>query len=296
MDVNSNFNINRIGPGSGKVRKTGVYPPGPGAADTSDKMVRSTGEQQVKLIPDMRKVFKSAAVEDKKETIKVRDMFISLAGSPGAGKTTQGKLLASRYGIPHISVGKLLRKEIADNSVLGLMVKHYVQRGDLAPSHLVAAVVKKRLSKPDCRNGFILDGYPRRMEDVEQFKKISDELGIKNFRMIGIEVEPEVVIERLKYRRVCDNGHMYDLKNNPPAKPGICDVDQLPLKQRSDDKLETIKHRFAVYRQETLPVMEYYKKSGKFTAINGRGSIEQVNSKLTDLLDPKDRDKKQVEK
>ncbi len=238
------------------------------------------------LLKKIKGAEKSEKITDKKEKIHVENMYITLAGSPGAGKSTQGKLLSERYGIPHISVGRLLRQEIANNTVLGLMVKEYVQRGDLAPSHLVAAVVKKRLSQPDCKNGFILDGYPRRMEDVEEFQKITKELGIKNFKMIALQVDPEVVIERLKYRRVCPKGHMYDLRNNPPKRKGICDIDGLPLRHRSDDKPETIRHRFEVFKRETVPVMEYYKKKGVYTEIDGNASINEVNQKLTELLDP----------
>ncbi|MCD4782625.1 MAG: nucleoside monophosphate kinase [Candidatus Eremiobacteraeota bacterium] len=259
-----------------------------GLGNISDKTVKSAQQEDPGLIPNIKMTGKAEKVEDKKETIPVHNMFIGLTGSPGAGKSTQGRLLAARYGIPHISVGKLLRKEIADKTTYGLLAEPYVKRGDLAPSNLVAAIVKNRLSNPDCKNGFLLDGYPRRMEDTKNFEGVMKELEIKNFNLIGIRVKPDTVIERLKYRRVCPKGHSYDLKNSPPKKPGICDHDGLKLRQRADDKPETIKHRFGVYHNETIPVINYFKNKGLYKEINGNGSIEQVNGKLTDILDPKE--------
>jgi adenylate kinase len=252
-----------------------------------DLVTLSGGGKSPGLIPDMRSLLKATPVEEKK-TIPVKDMFISLAGSPGAGKTTHGKMLSERYGIPHISVGKILRKEVADGTTLGLLVKPYVEKGDLAPAEMVAAVVKNRLSQPDCRNGFILDGYPRKMEDLRNFEDIAKDLGIRNFSMICLDVSPDVVIERMKDRRVCDNGHEYNLKTSPPKKEGVCDIDGLPVHQRDDDKPETIRHRFEVFREETLPVLDYYGKKGGLKRIDAGGDIETVSKRLTDLLDPKE--------
>lgn len=254
----------------------------------ADKSEKSAAKEDLGLIPNVKMTQQAAPVEDKIETVPVKDMFITIAGSPGAGKSTQGKMLSARYGIPHISVGKLLRQEIADKTTLGLLVESCVREGNLAPSNLVGAVVKNRLSQPDCKNGFILDGYPRRMEDLKEFEGMTKELGINNFRMIGIQVKPDTVIERLKYRRVCDNGHSYDLRQSPPKKPGVCDIDGLKLHQRSDDKPETIRHRFQVYHQETIPVINYYKKKGNYQEVEGNTGIDQVNSRLTEILDPKE--------
>jgi adenylate kinase len=258
----------------------------PAVINTIDSVTLSSGRKSPALVPDLRGIFAAAPVADKKDTIAVKDMFITLTGSPGAGKSTHGKMLAARYGIPHVSVGKILRKEVAENTELGKKVKEFVESGDLAPSSLVCAVVKNRLSQPDCRNGFILDGFPRRQEDLEEFGPVMKELGIKNFRMIGIDVNPDVVIQRLQNRRVCDNGHEYDLIQSPPKKEGVCDIDNLPIHQRDDDKPETIRHRFQVYREETLPVIDFYRKNGAFTAVDGNGSIDEVGSRLTSLLDP----------
>ncbi len=238
------------------------------------------------LIRDVKTIESSAPVADKPETIPVKDMYITIAGSPGAGKTTQGELLSRRYGIPHVSVGRLLRGEIARGTTLGLMVESYVKSGELCPSHITAAVVKNRLTREDCRNGFILDGFPRRADDNKAFEGIMKEMGIKNYRMILLKADPDVVIERFKHRRVCEQGHSYDLKNSPPKEEGKCDHDGLPLKPREDDKPDIIRHRFYVYENETRPVIDYYKEQGRCTVVDGNGGIGEVNRMLTDILDP----------
>jgi adenylate kinase len=264
----------------------------PPTAAVAGDSVGTAQKSDAGLIPNVSLMGQTAAISDKKESIPVKDMFLTLTGSPGAGKSTQGKMLAERYGIPHISVGKILRKEITDGTTLGHLVEPYVKSGDLAPAHLIAAVVKNRLAQPDCKTGFILDGYPRKMEDTGALEGISNELGIKNLKMVCINVDPDTVIERLKDRRVCDNGHEYDLKNNPPKKEGFCDVDNLPLKQREDDKPETIRHRFDVFREETMPVIEFYKSKDRFKEIDGNTGIDEVGKRLSDLLDPKEEEKK----
>jgi adenylate kinase len=223
-----------------------------------DTLVKSVEEKDPGLIPDLRHIFRTAPIEDKKETVPVKDMFITLIGPPGAGKGTQGEILSERYGIPHISVGSLLRSEIAAGSELGLKAKPFVERGDLCPPDLTAACVKNRLQQEDCKNGFILDGYPRNNADMNHFEAFSDEIGVKNYRMICIDLPEEEATKRLLERG------------------------------RPDDTPEVIKHRFNVYRNETLPVMDYYKAQDKYVEIDGMGGRNKVTDRLTDLLDPKD--------
>lgn len=258
--------------------------------DSANDIVSLSGlEKAPRLVPDLSGIFRSASIEDKHESVAAQRLYITIAGCPGAGKTTQGKLLSERYGIPHISVGKILRKEVSDQTPLGELVKPFVEKGDLAPADLVARVVESRLSQPDCRNGFILDGFPRKMEDVESLEQIKKSLGFESLRMLYIDVNPEDVIKRVQNRRVCDNGHEYDLVEIPPARKGICDKDGLPLKQRDDDKPETIRHRFEIFNAETRPVLEYFKKSGEYEEVSGSGGIEDVQKRLADLLDPREK-------
>ena len=225
-----------------------------------------------------------AETQAKPETAKMH-IRLSLSGPPGAGKTTFGKMLGERYNIPHISVGKILRKEIADKTPLGLKVAPYVEKGELTPSELIMAVVKNRLSQDDCKSGFILDGFPRKMSDTEGFEAILSELKITDFRIIGLEISPDVLIERMKNRRVCTNGHEYDVVNKPPKKDGICDIDGLKIEARSDDTPEIIRHRFEVYQEETLPVVSYFKKKGCYAAIEEKGSIEDVFRSIVKLIE-----------
>ncbi|MDQ7824004.1 MAG: nucleoside monophosphate kinase [Candidatus Eremiobacteraeota bacterium] len=215
----------------------------------------------------------------------VKHLYLSLSGPPGAGKTTYGKMIAERYGIPHISVGKILRKEIADRTPLGLKVAPYVEKGELAPSELIMAVVKSRLAQDDCKKGFVLDGFPRKMSDTEGFEAIQKELKLTGFRMIGLEVSPETLIERMKNRRVCSKGHEYDIVNKPPKREGVCDIDGLALEARSDDTPEIIRNRFEVYQEETLPVVKYYKEKGWYVAIEEKGTIDEVFRSIVNVIE-----------
>jgi len=230
----------------------------------------------------------SAQSQAKPETAKT-PVCLTLSGPPGAGKTTFGKMLSERYGIPHISIGRILRKEIADKTPLGLKAAPYVEKGELVPSDFIMGMIKNRLSQDDCKPGFILDGFPRNMADAKGFDAIVKELKIKNYRMIGLEVSPDLLIERMNNRRVCKNGHEYDIVNNPPKKEGVCDIDRLPVEARSDDTPETIRHRFEVYQKETLPVIEYYSKKGCYKSIEEKSGIDDVFRSIVQIIDNKEK-------
>lgn len=217
--------------------------------------------------------------------VRVKNLHLGLAGPPGAGKTTHGQMLSEHYHIPVISLGATLRAEILKGTLLGREAAPYVEKGELCPSQLVSQIVKKRLSEQDCTSGFILDGYPRRVEDLEIFEGILKELGIEDFRMIYLEVCTEELIERLTSRRVCDNGHQYDLRQNPPKREGICDIDGLPVYKRKDDTPEIIRRRFDIYMKETLPVLNYYREKGRLLTVNGSGFNEEVDLRLRQVLE-----------
>ncbi|MBI4862772.1 MAG: nucleoside monophosphate kinase [Candidatus Riflebacteria bacterium] len=218
-------------------------------------------------------------------TVPVKGLFISLAGSPGVGKTTHGERLARRYGIPHISVGKILRQEVAARTALGQQAAPYVQKGELVPTSLIASTVRNRLSSPDCRNGFILDGYPRKLDDLGTLEGILSDLGIPGLRIVGIEVDPAVVIERMRHRRVCERGHEFDLKQRPPKVSSRCDLDGRPLGPRADDTPEAIRRRFQVFAQETTPVLALFGRRGDYHPVNGDGSIDEVFHRLAAVID-----------
>ena len=200
-------------------------------------------------------------------------MNIVLLGPPGAGKGTYAKILSKKYGIPTISVGDLFRKAIKDETELGKTVKTYVSSGDLVPDEIVNEVVKNRLNDDDCKQGFLLDGYPRTVNQAET---------MPTFKNIGVAlnfvVPDKVIMERIGGRRTCRKcGAIYHIKNVPPTIDGICDNCTGRLVQRSDEKPEVIKNRLEVYREKTKPVADYLRKKGLVADIDANYPIEEVD-------------------
>lgn len=200
-------------------------------------------------------------------------MNIVILGPPAVGKGTYAGFLSKKYGIPKISVGDLFRTAIKDRTELGKRIKGYVTSGELVPDETVIELVKNRLEEPDCKDGFLLDGYPRTVPQAEammKFKKIDVAL---NF------VAPdEVIMERIGGRRTCSKcGAIYHLKNVPPTIEGICDRCSGRLIQRSDEKPEVIKNRLVVYREKTKPVADYLRKEGLLVDIDAHYDIEEID-------------------
>jgi adenylate kinase len=198
---------------------------------------------------------------------------IVLLGPPGVGKGTYAEFLSKKYNIPKISVGDLFRKAIKDETELGKKIKGYVSSGDLVPDETVVELVKNRLEEDDCKNGFLLDGYPRTVEQaeaMEKFKKVDVAL---NF------VAPdEVIMSRIGGRRTCSQcGAVYHIKNIPPKVKGICDRCGGKLIQRSDETPKVIKNRLVVYREKTKPVVEYLRKKGLLADIDAHYDIEEID-------------------
>jgi len=200
-------------------------------------------------------------------------MNIVLLGPPGAGKGTYAGILSKNYGIPTISVGDIFRKAIKDETELGKRVKAYVSSGDLVPDEIVNEVVKNRLNEDDCKQGFLLDGYPRTVNQAET---------MPTFKSIGVAlnfvVPDKVIMERIGGRRTCRKcGAIYHIKNVPPTIDGICDNCTGRLVQRSDEKPEVIKNRLEVYREKTKPVADYLRKKGLVADIDANYQIEEVD-------------------
>jgi adenylate kinase len=198
---------------------------------------------------------------------------IVILGPPGVGKGTYAEFLSKKYGIPKISVGDLFRSAIKNRTELGKRIKNYVSNGELVPDETVIELVKNRLEEPDCKDGFLLDGYPRTVPQAEammNFKKI--ELAL-NF------VAPdEVIMERIGGRRTCRKcGAIYHIKNVPPTIEGVCDRCSGRLVQRSDEKPEVIKNRLVVYREKTKPVADYLRKKGLIADIDAHYDIEEID-------------------
>ena len=207
-------------------------------------------------------------------------MKLILLGAPGAGKGTQAKWISKEYGLPHISTGDILRQNVKEGTELGKEAKKYMDAGKLVPDELIIGMVKDRLAQDDCRNGFILDGFPRTIKQAEELEKITDIDAVLN-----IYVPFEKLIERITGRRSCPKcGAVYHIKYNPPKKEGICDVCGTPLIQRDDDKEETVKKRLETYEEQTAPLIDYYKKKGKLLTVEGQEEIEDTKRLVREAL------------
>ncbi|MBD3180703.1 adenylate kinase [Candidatus Poribacteria bacterium] len=212
-------------------------------------------------------------------------MKLILLGGPGAGKGTQAQKLAEKYNIPQISTGDMLRQAVKDETEMGKKAKTFMDQGKLVPDEVVIGIVKDRLTKDDVKKGFILDGFPRTVEQAEALDKITDDMGIAIDAVVNIATSPEVIIERLSGRRSCrDCQKVYHVVYSPPKEEGVCDVCGGELYQRDDDKPETVKKRLDVYNEQTAPLIDYYKDKGKMVEVSGDNSIDEVYEDIVEAL------------
>ena len=211
--------------------------------------------------------------------------FYIIIGPPGAGKGTQATILAEKCKIPHISSGNIFRENLQNRTELGKRAKEYMDKGELVPDDITIQMVINRLSQQDCENGALLDGFPRTPLQAEALSAFLAEKGKQIEAVLLIEVPTEELIDRLSGRWTCKaEGHVYHLKYNPPKKDGICDIDGSPLYQRDDDKRETVEQRIKVYKDQTAPLVEYYKSKGLLKKVDGSKTIEEVNSALMNAI------------
>ncbi|KRG14308.1 adenylate kinase [Virgibacillus soli] len=212
-------------------------------------------------------------------------MNLVLMGLPGAGKGTQADKIVEKYGTPHISTGDMFRAAISEGTELGLKAKSFMDQGALVPDEVTIGIVQERLNKPDCENGFLLDGFPRTVAQAEALEAILDEIGKKIDFVINIQVDKEILMERLTGRRICENcGTAYHLVFNPPAVEGVCDRCGGKLYQRADDNAETVQNRLEVNLQQTQPLLDFYQEKGYLKNINGQQHIDQVFADIDSLL------------
>ena len=213
-------------------------------------------------------------------------MHIILMGPPGAGKGTQAANLVKRYGILHISTGDMFREAVKEGTPLGKEAKSYMDAGKLVPDEVTIGIVRERLSKSDCKKGFILDGFPRTVEQADALNEILADNGIKLTGVLNISVPAADLIERAVGRRICKNcGHSFHVKFNPTKVEGVCDDCGGTTYQRADDSEETMKSRLSVYESSTRPLIEYYKKAGVYKEIDGRQDIAKVEADLAAVLE-----------
>jgi len=202
-----------------------------------------------------------------------------LLGPQASGKSTQGKKIASLFKIPILTSGQILRDEISKNSDIGHQVAEYVNKGLLIPDGYMISMIEKELTLPKYSRGFLLDGFPR---SIEQAKSLDARHSID--KVININISDQEAINRISGRRVCPHGHIYNIVSNPPAVAGICDVCEKPLSQRQDDQEEVIKKRLSLYHQETSPLIAYYKEKGKLLTLDGNKDIKSVFDEIVQNL------------
>ncbi|MBN6889689.1 adenylate kinase [Cytobacillus horneckiae] len=212
-------------------------------------------------------------------------MNLVLMGLPGAGKGTQAERIVEKYGIPHISTGDMFRAAIKDETELGLQAKSFMDKGELVPDEVTIGIVRERLGKPDCEKGFLLDGFPRTVAQAEALENILSDLSRRINFVINIDVDQEILMERLTGRRICKScGATYHLVFNPPAKEGECDRCGGELYQRADDNEATVKNRLEVNIKQTKPLLDFYEQKGYLRNINGQQEIGKVFTDLDSLL------------
>ena len=212
-------------------------------------------------------------------------MKIVFMGPPGAGKGTQAEKIIENYQSPHISTGDMFRKAIKDQTELGMEAKRYMDQGALVPDHVTIGIVKDRLSESDCKSGFLLDGFPRTVDQAKALDEILTSLDSKIDYVINIDVDLDILKERLTGRRICRScGATYHMIFNPPAVAGTCDKCGGELYQRKDDNEETVGNRLDVYVSQTKPLLDYYSLAGNLVNINGQQSIDLVFAEIQDVL------------
>lgn len=221
----------------------------------------------------------------KGQTMRKQLIFL---GPPACGKGTQTSKLAEYLNLPHIDTGSLLRAEIKGQTPNGIVAKSFIDKGQLVPVELVAAIIKERLSQEDCQNGYILDGFPRSLAQAEALEEMNNEINGQNssdFRAVYFDLDQEVLISRIVNRRSCSVcGEIYNIKFHPTKVEGVCDKCGGELIQRKDDNEEIAKARFETYFRETAPLIDFYKNKGVLKTINANGSIDEVWQRLLEVI------------
>ena len=212
-------------------------------------------------------------------------MKIIMLGAPGAGKGTQAKMIAEKFGIPHISTGDIFRANIKNGTELGKKAKEYMDKGQLVPDELTVEILLDRVAADDCKNGYVLDGFPRTIPQADVLDKELTKLGDKVDFAINVDVPDENIVRRMSGRRACLKcGATYHIEHIPPKKEGICDTCGSELVQRDDDKPETVQNRLSVYHEQTQPLIDYYNKKNILKSVDGTKDMQEVFSDIVNIL------------
>ena len=212
-------------------------------------------------------------------------MKIIMLGAPGAGKGTQAKMIADKYGVPHISTGDIFRANIKNGTELGMEAKKYMDQGLLVPDELTVRILLDRVAQDDCKNGYVLDGFPRTIPQAEVLDSELTKLGDHIDYAINVDVPDENIVKRMSGRRASLTcGATYHIEHVPPKKEGICDVCGSELVLRDDDKPETVKNRLNVYHEQTQPLIDFYTEKGVLKTVDGTVPMEEVFAAITAIL------------
>lgn len=212
-------------------------------------------------------------------------MKIIMLGAPGAGKGTQAKMIADKYKIPHVSTGDIFRMNIKDGTELGMEAKKYMDQGLLVPDELTVRILLDRVAKEDCKDGYVLDGFPRTIPQAKVLEDALNKLGDKIDYAIDVEVPDENIIRRMGGRRACLScGATYHIEHVPPKKEGVCDDCGQPLVLRDDDKPETVQNRLRVYQEQTQPLIEFYTEKNILKTVDGTQDMQDVFNAIVEIL------------
>ena len=213
-------------------------------------------------------------------------MNILIMGPAGAGKGTMSELILKEYDIPHISTGDMLRENVRNNTELGKMAKTYMEAGKLVPDGVINAMVEKRLQEPDCQKGYLLDGFPRTLVQAEAFSEIADKIGKPVECVIALEVDFEILKDRITGRRICPKcGAIFHIRNHAPKEEGICDVCGAELTQRKDDTVEQLTVRMDEYYKSTKPVIDFYEAKGVVKHVDAARGKDEVFGEIKEALE-----------
>ena len=212
-------------------------------------------------------------------------MKIIMLGAPGAGKGTQAQMIADKYNIPHISTGDIFRANIKNGTELGKKAKEYMDKGQLVPDELTVQLLLDRVANDDCKNGYVLDGFPRTIPQADVLDNELTKLNDKVDYAINVDVPDENIVRRMSGRRACLKcGATYHIEHIPPKTEGICDKCGSELVQRDDDKPETVKNRLNVYHEQTQPLIDYYTKKNILKTVDGTKDMQEVFNNIVDIL------------
>ena len=210
---------------------------------------------------------------------------VILLGPPGAGKGTQAKELARRYGVPHLSTGDMLRENIAKGTPLGELAEPVMKRGDLVPDSIVLKMVAERIDRPDCAHGFVFDGFPRTVAQAQWLGELLKQHGYERAIVVHLAIDPAKLLKRITGRRMCKvGGEIYNIYERPPKVAGRCDNDGGELEQRPDDREEVVSTRLEAYEKQTAPLVAYYRRLGRLRDVDASKSVDEISRRILEVV------------